>query len=209
MAKASGSTTTAWISLSDARQLVVNAYESKELAERLLVGWLGEGKARWSCKLFEGPRAADLAARQREATGGAVWWVAPDTAFSEGDPAFWRASLKINWEDNSAHEQHVVGGARAYGIKIVREDVLAQLPGQLGEPEETTATSKGWIVEKARRMKRAGEIPDGIRKTDFAKLLEEQMKKAVSTGKVKKSVSWRYIKNRLEDWDLWPISSIK
>jgi hypothetical protein len=29
-------------------------------------------------------------------------------------------------------------------------------------------------------VKRAGEIPDGIRKTDFAKLLEEQMKKAVT-----------------------------
>ena len=62
MAKASCSTTRASIWLSEARQHVVDTYKSKELAERLLVGWLGEGKVRWYCKLFEGPSVSDLAA---------------------------------------------------------------------------------------------------------------------------------------------------
>ena len=138
-----------------------------------------------------------------------LWWVAPHVAYSDGDPAFWRAALEINWGENWARERYVVGGASAHGIKLSLEDVLALLPKALGEPDETTVPSKMWIAREARQMKEAGEIPPEITITDFAKGLERRMKEAVRTGDIDKSVGWRSIKNRLPQWDLWPISSIK
>jgi len=210
--KASNDTTTTWILLSEARARVIKAYDgAEELAEKLLVKWLGKKKLRWSCKLFEGPSASDLPALQRKAAEAAavgVFYFAPAVAFSEGDPAFWRTGPKIKWEKNSAHEQHVVGGASAYGVKVVLEDALALLPDEPSEPEEATATKK-WITAEVQRMKRAGEIPDGIRKTAFAQLLEGRMKEAVHAGGLKKLVGRRYITNQLSAWGLWPISSIK
>ena len=195
--KASSDATTTWILLSDARERVVRAYDGAErLAERQLVEWLGglgERELRWSCKLFEGPSASDLPARQRKATEGAVWWVAPD-AYSDGDPAFWRAALEINWGENWAREQYVVDGARAYGIKVVREDVLALLPA------EATATKK-WVTEEVRRMKQAGEIPPTI--TKLGDELAQRMKKDRT---VKKPVGAPHITNMLRIWRLWPVS---
>jgi len=202
--KPSSDATTTWISLSDAKKLVVMAHDGAEqLAERRLVKWLGESKVRWRCKLFEGPSTSQRKAAEA-AAAGVDYGSAPVIACSEGDAAFWHTAIKINWQENSA-----IGGACAYGIRVAHEDVLALLPEEPGERKEATATSKGWIVEEARRMKWAGEIPDGIRKTDFAKLLEKQMNKAVNAGRAKKSVSWRHIKNHLKAWDRWPISSIK
>ena len=197
--KATANTIPKWIPLSEAKQLVVDTYESKELAERLLVEWLGEAKVRWRSKRFEGPSASALAT----AATGIDYGSAPVIACSEGDAAFWHTRLKINWEENSA-----IGSACAYGIEVAREDVLALLPEEPGEPEEP-ATAKVWIVEEARQMKRDGKIPKGINKTDFAQLIEERMIKAVRAGTVKKAVGWPYIKNQLSDWGLWPISSIK
>ena len=137
--KAGDDTTTTRIPLFEARALVVKAYGAVGLAEGLLKEWLGEGRVRWSCKLFKPARVSDLAALQREcAAGGVVLFVAK-TAYSEGDPAFWRTSLKINWEESSARERYVTGGTEVYGITVVREDVLALLPEELGEHEEATA----------------------------------------------------------------------
>jgi hypothetical protein len=209
--KASSNTTTTRIPLPEARALVIRAYEAAQLAERLLVEWLGEGRVRWSCKRLEGPHVSDLAAlaaRKREAAAVGLFFFDAYAAYSEGDPAFWRTGLEINWEEGWASEMYVVGGTSAYGIRVVREDVLALLPEQPGEHEEASAsaTSK-WITEEARRMNRAGKIPTKI--TAFANELEQRMGEAVRAGTVKKAVGWRYIKNKLPAWGLWPISSIK
>jgi len=139
--KASSDATTTRIWVSEAMALVVKAKGAG--AERLLVERLGQGKVRWSCERFEGPRASDLADRQRKASGGAAWYLVPGVAYSDGDPAFWRADLEINWNENSAREHPaVVGGAKAHGIRVVLEDLLALLPGEPGESKEATATSK-------------------------------------------------------------------
>ena len=202
--KASSNAITTWISLSDARERVVRAYDGAErLAESQLVEWLGglgERELRWSCKLFEGPSASDLPARQRKATEGAVWWVAPDVAYSDGDPAFWRAALEINWGENWAREQYVVNGARAYGIKVVLEDLRALLPKDSGEDGKAT-TIKKWITAEVRRMKQAGEIPPTI--TKLGDELAQRMKKDRT---VKKPVGAPHITNMLRIWRLWPVS---
>jgi hypothetical protein len=196
MAKKAGSKSITWISLTEARALVVRAYGAVHKAEELLKEWLGDGRVRWSCKLFEGPSVSDVARLQREAETGPVFFFAADVAYSDGDPAFWRTSLDINWEGNWASQIYVIGGSRAYGIRVVREDVLALLPAPSG-------TSKEWIAAEVQQMKMAGEIPPTI--TKLAQELERRMEKAERAGIVKKSVGWPHIKNELNKLGLWSI----
>ena len=107
---------------------------------------------RWTCKLFEPARVADLAALQ------GVFLAVATVAYSNGDPAFWRANLEINWAESWAREKYVHGGTRAYTITVVREEVLAQLPAEPDEPEGTAA-SWIWLAAEASQMKAAKEIP--------------------------------------------------
>jgi hypothetical protein len=174
--KAGGNTTTSWIPLREAKALVVKAYEASQLAERLLKDWLGEERVRWSCKLFEPARVSELASFQREcAAGGVVHFVAK-TAYSEGDPAFWRTSLEINWEESSAREMYVMGGTRAYGIRVAREDVLALLPeepSEIAPPLMRQKTSRRiTLVTLAKTV--ANELwPSGPPKLTSAELLRQ------------------------------------
>lgn len=82
-------------------------------------------------------------------------------------------------------------------------------------PDTTDATSDnnfigtaGWITAEAKRMKAAGEIRDGIRKTNFAKLLAARMRKAARSDESLRVVGSPHIKNNLSAWGLWPISVI-
>jgi hypothetical protein len=208
MAKADRNNTTTWISLLDARALVVRAYGATQRAERLLVEWLGERRVRWSCKLLEGPSASELAALQRGQVGSIS--LVADAAYSDGDPAFWRTNLEINWEEGWARaKRSVVGGTEACGIRVVREDVLALLPEEPDEHTEavTGGASKTWITAEARRMKATGEIPPTISK--FARLLARRMDKAATADRSIRPIEWESIRNKLGEWDLWPATSIK
>jgi hypothetical protein len=78
-----------------------------------------------------------------------------------------------------------------------------------GNPPKRVNT-KEWIVAEAKRLKKANEIPKDItRPTGFAKLLEDRMGTAAETNKSIRPVGWRYIKNHLSEWGLWPIEAIK
>ena len=205
MAKADRNNTTTWISLLDARALVVRAYGATQRAERLLVEWLGERRVRWSCKLFEPARVAELAAQQREClAGGVVLLNVANTAYSEGDPAFWRTSLEINWEESWAREKYAMGGTAAFGIRVVREDVLALLPEEPSEREGAAASnaSARWIADEARQMKAAGKIPPT--KSKFARELEQRMDKAADADRSIRRLKWKSIRNGLKGWGLWP-----
>jgi hypothetical protein len=70
-------------------------------------------------------------------------------------------------------------------------------------------STKAWVVAEVAGMKKAGEIPKGIIKTDFAQLLEKQMGKAAKTNKSLRPVKRDHILNNLSRWGLWPIESIK
>jgi hypothetical protein len=81
MAKAGGNTNTTWILLRDARALAIEAYDGAvKKAEDLLTEWLGDGRVRWSCKLFE--PAADPAAFNRGADAAGLWFLT-GVAYSE------------------------------------------------------------------------------------------------------------------------------
>jgi hypothetical protein len=208
MAKAGGNTTTTWISLLEARALVVRAYGATHKAEDLLKKWLGEEKVRWSCKLFEPARVSELAALQRECVASGVVLVSvAGTAYSEGDPAFWCAGLQINWQESWACEK-VHGGNAAYGIRVVCEDVLALLPEEPGEHEEAIApprqhrSGKKLIEVEVKRRAAEGERWDSI--TDLSEDLHEWMK-TVSD----KPLQARTIENYLRGLDLRSLLSKK
>ena len=53
----------------------------------------------------------------------------------------------------------------------------------------------------------AGQVPDRI--TDFARALENRMRKAAVTNKSLRPIKPTSIKNKLPEWGLWPPKSIK
>jgi hypothetical protein len=70
-------------------------------------------------------------------------------------------------------------------------------------------STQDWIVNDIKIMKTDGVIPVDIRISKFARILAKRMDKAAQAGKVRRSVSWRYIKNELPGWGLWPVNKIK
>jgi hypothetical protein len=79
-------------------------------------------------------------------------------------------------------------------IKVSRAAVLALVSAA----PVSNASAKTLIEDEAKRMKRDGEIPEGILKTDFAKALAS-----------KAGVTPKYVRNNLKAWGLWPVSGIK
>jgi hypothetical protein len=195
MAKADGNYTTTWIPLFDARALVVKAFGAMQLAERLLKQWLGEGRVRWRCKRFEPARLSDLAALQK-------CLPVAKTAYSGGDPAFWRIDLEINWEEGSAREKYVHGGNRAYVIMVVREDLLALLPPDDIDGDDTLA--KVWAPRVARELKRAGKLDGVTKKIELARRI---IAAGVAAGRDKAGED--YIRDNVEALGIWPIAKIK
>ena len=96
-----------------------------------------------------------------------VGYIIPSVAYHEGDPQFWRANLKIYWEQNGARQQ-ATGGARALGIKVSREHLVALMPDELREGEEVHGAG-AWIAAETKRMKDANEISPDIGISDFAR----------------------------------------
>jgi hypothetical protein len=77
------------------------------------------------------------------------------------------------------------------------------------------------VAEIAANLKRGGKIAADTKITDFAHLLEGELRAAIEQAvkadpsvkpvgwKSVKPVGWKYIKNKLPAWGLWPISNIK
>jgi hypothetical protein len=81
---------------------------------------------------------------------------------------------------------------KVIAIKVSRKAALALVSAV------PVAPAKPSIIAEAKRMKRDGEIPEGIKKTSFAKALADKF-----------GVTPKYVSNNLEDWGLWPVSDIK
>ena len=94
------------------------------------------------------------------------------------------------------------------GIKVSREHLHALLPGEPREDEEVHGAGV-WIAAEAKRMKEANEIPPDIRITDLARDLERRMRRPPTADKSLRPIKWRSIKNKLPEWGLWPVTSIK
>jgi hypothetical protein len=200
MAKADDTSSTIdWIWLFDALQEAKEVLGSEALAKALLKEWLSTGQLPWTCTLFvELDEQGLVKAREHEPSLGnllaaLIWFSAP--------------SLWINWRDNSA------GDIRncALGIKVPLEQLRALLrPEEPREREEVQeAKSAEWIAADAKKMKAENKIPPDIRISKFARDLEGRMRKAAERNKSLRPIGWRSIKNRLPEWGLWPVTSIK
>jgi hypothetical protein len=77
------------------------------------------------------------------------------------------------------------------------------------ERQEKTARGRtatvDWITGAAKKMKDAGEISAEIRITDLARKLAERMAQAAEADRSIRPVTWRYLRNMLCSWGLWPI----
>ena len=151
MAKADETSST-MIWLRDALALAVVAFGSMKLAKIRLTEWLAAGKLPWSCMSWKGLNAEEIATLDREQRGWIVGHIFPSVAYHEGDPQFWRANLNIDWEENEAREK-ATGGARALGVKVSREHLVALLPEEPREyvekPEQTGPTEPELLEPKA------------------------------------------------------------
>jgi hypothetical protein len=214
MAKADDtSSTIVWIWLREALALTIAAHGSVALAKERLTEWLAAGKVPWTCMSWRGLDAEGIAKLKREFSVGGSFvrspaYIFPSAAYYSGDPQFWSAGLKIDWEGDGACELFVIDGAQALGIKVSRAHLLALLPEDPREHREARGAG-AWIAQEASRMKAAGEISDGIKITDLARELERRMKAAAAVDRSFRAVKWGYIKNKLPEWGLWPVSSIQ
>jgi hypothetical protein len=127
--------TTDWVWLREALALVVAALGSVALAKERLREWLAAGEVPWSCMWWKGLNAEDLAELKQERDGFFfrnsplfASAFAPSAAYCPGDPEFWNAGLKIDWEDDGAYELARLDGAQALGIKVSLGHLQALLP---------------------------------------------------------------------------------
>jgi hypothetical protein len=211
MAKADSTTSTSdWIWLWDALQLAFTVLGSKAGAKEQLTEWLAARKLPWDCTRWEALDDAGIAELRRGLRKALMLAPIPSAAYYRGDPRFWGAScLKIDWADNAACEE-VMGGARAWGIKVPRARLLELLPGRIREDESEQLHGAGvWIAAEARRMKKDGEIPPGILISKFARELAKRMTKAATGNRSLRPITAKSIENGLRGWGLWPVTSIK
>ena len=164
------------IYLAGALELAVAAFGgSVTLAKKRLTGWLATGELPWDCddEDWKAPDAAEIA-KLNEILAAA----APPcsvVAYYKGDPRFFADDPEIDWENSTAREaSYVREGAQAEGIKVSRTRLLELLPA--GDVDE--ASTKAFVTAEVKRMKVAGEIPDGIKKAQLAKLLQGRIKDA-------------------------------
>jgi len=158
MAKANDeSSTIAWIWLHAALMLAKLRFGSVVLAKIRMREWLAAGKLPWSCMSWWGLDADGIARLDQETRASVAGFII--LSIDEGDPQFWRPNLEIDWEDNGARQQEF-HGARALGIKVSREHLVALLPE---EPRERVE-EQGQTLPAERKLMEPKVWFDEIRK---------------------------------------------
>lgn len=164
MAKSnSTSTTVVWIWLHEALALATKACGSEVLAKERLTEWMASGRLPWDCTSFEGPNADDIARLREEEKELEVGYLLPSAAYHNGDPAFWRASLNIWWDENKngAREKSMFG-AKALGIRVPSPHLRALLPGAPDENKKV-GSQKGRVLSVLKKLYPPdGKVPDDI-----------------------------------------------
>ena len=95
----------------------------------------------------------------------------------------------------------------AVGVAI--ESEVRPAEGTAGVSKKKPLSSAAWIAAELKRAIAANEIPPDITITDLSRMIAGRMQKAVGPNKPHRVIQWTSIKNKLPDWGLWPISSIK
>jgi hypothetical protein len=179
VAKANGKAST-WIPLSEALALVIAAYSSPQLAQRLLRKWIASKVVHWR-HWVPGKQTPDI--------GAAAFWRPGSTVRRRrvvarmadvGDsPA---ADLggrqvalpRVAWQQNRAERD----GTVFYRIEIIFEEVIALLPPGFGPDTRSRKTAgKSWLAEEFAQ----NPPPPGMQVTDYARQVHERMRQAAAT----------------------------
>jgi hypothetical protein len=104
-----------WVWLKDARDRVIGAYKSRDLAERMIVDGLEARQIRW--------RSPRVEVRGKGSTH------LPDVAAK-----LWDWSTRVSWDDNMARGGGM-RGPRAYAIEVAWDDIAKLLPADYRAPE--------------------------------------------------------------------------
>jgi hypothetical protein len=117
------------------------------------------------------------------------------------------------WPHLKHTDDPLSGKAMLFGPdgRVYREVKFPQLDGKTLWPKSPLLPggAGAWIAAEAKRMKDANEISPDIGISDFARELEGRMQKAATTNKSLRPIKWRSIKNKLREWGLWQVTSIK
>ena len=182
-------TTDVWILLSEAHALAAQFFGSS-FAKRWLLERLEGGQLQWRCLSLRDWHQRELSSDSRSGDDP-----------RNGDRAFWDRRFGfggVDWDESSVYGN----GMSAYGIQVPRNDLLAQLPFEHGQPTQVEQGGKAWIITEVQRMKAAGEITQGAKKAEIARELHNRMKKAARAGSAFRLWQPRTIENRMREWKL-------
>jgi hypothetical protein len=73
----------------------------------------------------------------------------------------------------------------------------------------TASASVQWARATTRRLRDEGKIPEGMKKSQLAHLLEAEAEKAVRAGQLRRALKATYLENELADWGIWPVSAFE
>ena len=195
MAKAKPEAIT-WIRYSQAKALASEYLGDPDFVEREIRRCLAAGEIPWQCVRFD-------ASEGYSGPG-------PD------DPKFWKIDgvvhqrmrdgsfiLGVHGVDTKGDSATRSDGAVASGIDLGRSALvrLKLLPPDDIDGDE--ALAKVWAPRVARDLKRAGKLNQVNYKTELANLI---LAAGVAAGRDK--VGMPYVRDNLEEWELWPISKI-
>ena len=138
--------------------------------------------------------------------------VIPSAAYDKGDPRFWGAQPKIDWEDNTASEL-AMKGARGSGIQVSQTHLLALLPEApnkhetIGDPPPTKvqkAASGARKIRLGQQARRALPVlkrlypPDGWAPAEVGtEFVRGQVNTELESDPRHQEVSWDTINNLL------------
>ena len=109
-----------------------------------------------------------------------------------------------------SREEYERAAAEAAEMVKAREAVdralrPAPAPAAPTPPAPTPLPPLKWVDEETKRLKAQRVIYTGMGKAELARILEGQMRTAVTAGLVRRAWTARYIANQLSNWSLWPI----
>jgi hypothetical protein len=177
-----------------------------DLSRRVLALRADEERRLAHCR--EARAAVDAQFRSCLEPGEFELWARPGSPIAKAEhiPTSAVGGLEFDYEQRSARGER--GMPPLYDVRVRKAAAAAPLDNSEPEEADGSSASKLWIVAEARRMKAAGEIPDDIRITDFARQLAHRMHKAAKADRSIRPIKAASIKNKLKEWGIWPVAFI-
>jgi hypothetical protein len=116
---------------------------------------------------------------------------------------------KIDWHDRRLLQHLNLAASEVSSeflspILTVGIEVLA--PSDIAP---AVSASVRWARAATRNLRTENKIPEGLRKSDLARLLAAEAQKAVKAGQLARALKASYLENQLAAWGIWPLNSFE